>query len=200
VNLCQDIGVLQTLILPQGDAYTISPSALRAFKSYPGMPELNDEISYDPWLVYHKHSGEKMTPPINVFRESQHSDAPARMHRHLRPRFQNMLLDYLAKAGIQIEWNKQVVEYFEDRDSGKAGVLLSNNERLSSELVIAADGVGTKSYKIVTGSQTPAQSSGYSLYRSAFPLKYVDGNDILLKRFPEFEEGKRILETWTGFV
>lgn len=170
---------------------------MKVFCHWHGMVEMNDHISYDPRLVKRTISGEVLENPSSFF-DKDDKDAPLRSHRHLRPRFQSMLMGYTEKIGIIIEWNNVVKSYFEDLTSGKGGVVLSDGTRITSDLVIAADGIGTKSYEVVTGTSVPAQDSGYSIYRCAFPVQLVAADPALAERFPETIDGEHVIEMWSG--
>ncbi len=183
-----------------GDAYTIGHSALRVFSHWPGLSEENEKISHDFRLYYCKPNGERLTQPLSVLADNPDPEAPSRMYRCIRPKFQKILYDYLSKIGLAIEWDKQVTEYYEDAAGGKAGVVMSNGERIESELVIAADGVGSKSYKLVTENPVPSRSSGYAIFRASFQAEHVADDEDLLARFPAKEDGSPVIETWMGFV
>lgn len=77
-----------------GDFFTIGPSATRAFRSWPDMIEENERIAYDPWVSYHKHTGECIIPPgpmtwiaPSADNTTKAEDLPKRLYRHHRPKF-----------------------------------------------------------------------------------------------------------------
>lgn len=161
------------------------------------MAEESDRISYNPWLRQRNITGDILSPAAPIF-DPTDPDAPPRLHRHMRPKFQDMLLKYVERTGIEIEWNKRVTEYFENPANSKGGVILSDGTAVESDLIIAADGVGTKSYTIVPGAEVPARSSGYAMYRTAYPVELALADPIVAAQFPEEENGHPIVDMWMG--
>lgn len=73
------------------------------------------------------------------------------------------------RLSISVEYGKNVVEY--DEDDTKATVRTTTGEEYSADLVVAADGVSTKSHKHVTGAVERPSSSGYAVYRGMIPIE-----------------------------
>ncbi|KAJ0339371.1 hypothetical protein COL922a_004482 [Colletotrichum nupharicola] len=71
------------------------------------------------------------------------------------------------------------------------GVILSDGRKLTADIVVAADGVGSKSWSLVTGAKEKPISSGYALYRTSYPAeKALESPDLA-----EFFKDKR---EWTS--
>jgi flavin-dependent dehydrogenase len=126
---------------------------VKAFRNWPQLAKANEELAYGPWVSYHKHTGEVIIPPAGMtWTASSTSNGktptPSRLYRHHRPKFYRMLLDQLATIGIQVEWKHRVIKYFEDVELGKDGVVLDSGEKIEADVVIDADGLGTKSHKL----------------------------------------------------
>lgn len=83
---------------------------------------------------------------------------PVQMTRHSRPKFHAMFVEQLGKCGIEIEFDKEVVNYYEDMETGDAGVILKDGSRHGADLVVAADGVKGRSWSLVAGGPVPARS------------------------------------------
>lgn len=64
-------------------------------------------------------------------------------------------------------------------------------------MVIAADGVGSKSQKLV-GGQVRAISSGRAMWRAAFPIECLDQNLKVKEFFGMFNGEDSIVRTWLG--
>jgi 2-polyprenyl-6-methoxyphenol hydroxylase-like FAD-dependent oxidoreductase len=109
-----------------------------------------------------------------------------------------MLLAQLAAIGVQVEWKHRVVEYYEDLATGKGGVVLDSEEKLEADLVVAADGLGTKSHKLVVGKKIEARSSGYAIYRTAYPVDFALVDPQVAERFELLENGRSVNEIWVG--
>lgn len=69
-----------------------------------------------------------------------------------------MLLSQLAAIRIQVEWSHRVVSCHEDISAGQGGVVLDSGEKLEADLVVATDGVGTRSHGLVVGRMVEAKS------------------------------------------
>lgn len=125
-------------------------------------------------------------------------DAPKRLYRHHRPKFHKMLLAQLEKVGLQVEYSHRVISYFEDGELAKGGVILDNGEKIEADLVVAADGVGTKSHILVAGKKVVAKSSGFSIYRTAYPVEFALADEVVAGRFKMLENGRSVNEIWVG--
>jgi 2-polyprenyl-6-methoxyphenol hydroxylase-like FAD-dependent oxidoreductase len=63
-------------------------------------------------------------------------------------------------------------------------------------LVVAADGVGSKSWLAVSGEDTKARSSGFSVYRVVYPTKLALQNPTIAERFPVGDAKGDIIRVW----
>ena len=95
-------------------------------------------------------------------------------------------------------FGKRVIDYYEKPDENIAGCVTDEGERFEGNLVVAADGVGSKSWLAVSGEDTKAKSSGFSVYRVVYPTKLALQNPVIAERFP-IKEGKHdICRVWLG--
>ncbi|KAL1886694.1 hypothetical protein Plec18167_000628 [Paecilomyces lecythidis] len=200
--------------LLSGDGFTIGESAIRALSNWPDMADENVRIAFDPWVSWHKITGEKISGPAPIFEfvekheetggesnNGQQEDVqaqPKRIYRHSRPKFHKMLTDQAERIGIYVEYGKRVTEYYEKSDKGKAGVVLENGETIEADIVLAADGIGSKSTKITMGREVRAQSTGFAVYRTAFPIELAFADPIVRERFQLLENGHPVAELWMG--
>ena len=121
------------------------------------MAQENEKIVYDAWVSYHKLTGECVVPPQpfdfgTAGRAAEDGEpGPQRIERHSRPKFVRMLTTQLEKVGVEIAYEKHAVEYHEDQEKQKGVVVLADGEKLEADVVVAADGIGTKSHKLVNG-------------------------------------------------
>ncbi|KAK0615327.1 hypothetical protein B0T17DRAFT_657520 [Bombardia bombarda] len=162
-----------------GDMYFMGLSATKFFKHWPEMAKEFDEISlHNAWIETFKHDGTRMIPPLKVADRLRDAglnpDTPPGTFQ-MRPLVYKMYVHQVRRLGIQIQFGKRVVDYFEDEARGKAGVVTDNDERFEADVVIAADGVGSKSQKLV-GGQVRAMKSGRAMWRAAFPIEHLDKN------------------------
>lgn len=165
----------------------------------------NEKIAYEPWASFHSITGEKLAGPMPMeFQppkgggDGEHDDPPKRVYRHSRPKFHEMLSRQAEKVGIYVQYGKRVVEYHEDTNTGKAGVTLDNGEIIEADLVVAADGVGSKSSKVTMGQEVKARPTGFAIYRAAFPVELALVDPVVRDRFRPPEDGHSFLEMWVG--
>ena len=64
----------------------------------------------------------------------------------------------------------------------RGGVELEDGTRVEADLVIAADGIGSKSQKLV-GGQVRARSSGRAMWRAVFPVEEMEQNPKVMEFF-----------------
>ena len=160
---------------PSGDMYFMGLSATRFLKHWPDMQKRYNEISlHNAWIETFKHTGEQMLKPQKVS-DRLHAaglnpgSAPGAFQ--MRPLVYDMLVKQVQDIGINIEFGKRVVDYFES--DSDAGVELEDGTRILADIVVAADGIGSKSQKLV-GGQVRAKSSGRAMWRAVFPVEELD--------------------------
>jgi 2-polyprenyl-6-methoxyphenol hydroxylase-like FAD-dependent oxidoreductase len=98
-----------------------------------------------------------------------------------RRKLHNLLCTYAKELGIPILFESPVVEYFESSESG--GVLLQNGQKITADVVVAADGVGSKSRAIIDGNRDAPISSGFIMYRISYPADVAMKNPIIEKEW-----------------
>jgi 2-polyprenyl-6-methoxyphenol hydroxylase-like FAD-dependent oxidoreductase len=131
-------------------------------------------LAYEPFRVLKKYDGTL----IGVFPEGPAGDNAFPINRS---EFHEVLFNYTIEIGISVEFDTTVKEYYESSTAG--GVILSDGRVLEADLTVAADGVGTTSWRLITGSQEGAISSGFALYRTSFPAGPALENPIIAKEF-----------------
>jgi 2-polyprenyl-6-methoxyphenol hydroxylase-like FAD-dependent oxidoreductase len=109
-----------------------------------------------------------------------------------------MLLKQLGRIGIEVEYSRRVVEYYEDVSSNEGGVVLDDGLRIQADLVVAADGLGTKSGMLISGRNVEARSSGYAIFRTAFPVERALVDSEVAQRFKMLENGRSVNEVCTS--
>lgn len=97
----------------------------------------------------------------------------------VRSSFHRSLLQYAAHLGIDIRLGARVVDYFEDSDKG--GVVLDTGARITADLVVAADGIGSRSGVVIKGERDHPTSSGYAMLRATYPTERIRQNPLLRK-------------------
>ena len=117
----------------------------------------------------------------------------------MRPLVYKVFVRQVEKLGIKLEFNRRVVDYFEDEKTGKGGAITDDGKRYEADVVIAADGVGSKSQKLV-GGQVRARSSDRAIWRAAFPIEHLDKNPEVKEFFHLINGTEPIVRTWFGYV
>lgn len=103
-----------------------------------------------------------------------------------RSTFHNLLHKYTEKLGIEIKLSTLVTDYFETDEH--AGIVLEDGSKLTADIVVAADGIGSKSWNLVSGYKEKAISSGFALFRTTYPVERALQNPIVAERYKELGE------------
>lgn len=190
-----------------GDYVGFAPQIIKHLQTFwPDLRDENERIAIYPWISYHKFSGERMAgpEPFNLFAKREQDEGMgqqqpipsylARMYRHSRPKFLAMLLAHLKRLGIEVEYGRRAVEYYEDNDRG--GVAFADGDRLEADVVVAADGMGTKSHRLISGHDIRARGSGWAVARTVYPVKALADDPELEERFKVLDNGHPCFEMW----
>ncbi|KAK8117031.1 uncharacterized protein PG998_005312 [Apiospora kogelbergensis] len=175
-------------------------SVVNHIKTWPEMAEENDRISVNPRISFHRSTGEVISGP-SPFR-LDNGDATAaldpatRFHFHHRPKFLQMLVSQLERIGIQIEYGCRTTEYYEETE--KAGVRLDDGRNVEADVVVAADGIGTKSHKLVNGQEIRAWPSGLAGFRAAFPVAVIADDAEISERTKILDDGHPHFQLFNG--
>lgn len=158
------------------------------------------------WISWHKINGDLLSGPApfrpNPDKNDSRGDAepPAKIYRHSRPTMHKMLADLAERVGLTPEYGKQVVEYHEDPRSAKAYVILEDQEKIEADVVVAADGISSKSYTITLGHEARARPTGYSIYRALLPIEQALVDPNIDAKFSLLKPGISSTQLWMGFV
>ncbi|KAH9899043.1 FAD/NAD(P)-binding domain-containing protein [Xylariomycetidae sp. FL2044] len=186
-----------------GDMYFMGHSATKFYRHWPEMKKEYDEISMkNAWIETFRHDGVRMITPKKVadrLRQVGMDPNTPPGNFQMRPLIYRMYLNEVERQGIKVHFGKRVVDYYDDEQRQKAGVVIDNGERFEADVVIAADGVGSKSQKLL-GGQVRAMSSGRAMWRAAFPAGHLDKKPEL-KKFLKLlgpEGNEPVIRTWLG--
>lgn len=182
--------------------FTIGLSGRRVLNHYPAMKREFDEISvHGGWMRYRKWNSEdvgeaksfsSMTGGAGLSADEQP------MVTQLRPLYHAMLYRQTERFGIEVSFGKRIVKYYEDTERGVGGVITDEGEHAEADLVIAADGLNSKSQEFVLGGQSKGKSSGRSVFRAAFPLD-TSMADPLVEEYFGLKDGKDpMMQNWMG--
>lgn len=148
-----------------GDIISFDSNGARHFERWPGVIESMQRVARQTtWLDLYHWKGQFVTrqsflgerkwgPRINGHRGELHA----------------IVYAHAVARGIDIRLGQRVTDYFETET--EAGVVLNNdpNNRMTADVVLAAEGVRSRGRKIVLGFEDNPKSSGYAVYRAWFP-------------------------------
>jgi 2-polyprenyl-6-methoxyphenol hydroxylase-like FAD-dependent oxidoreductase len=183
--------------------YFMGLSATRFMKHWPDLTAEYDAISlHNAWIETFKHSGEQMIPPKKVADrlKAQGLDpmTPPGTFQ-MRPLVYKMFVNHIQKLGVKVEFNRRVVDYSEDAEKGKASCTTDDGQVYTGDVLIAADGVGSKSQRIV-GGQVRARSSGRAMWRAAYPIENLDKDPEVKEHFKLINGTEPCVRTFLGYV
>ncbi|KAI0311473.1 monooxygenase [Amylostereum chailletii] len=138
----------------------------------------------------HNHLGELIA--TQPFPQGQYN---SRSYNGHRGEIFEVLLEYARGLGVDVRLGKDVKEFWEDEETGRAGVVV-DGERLEADVVVGADGVRSTARKLVLGYDDKPISSGYAIYRAWFSPKETGmAEDPLTEIFAREED---VLYGWIG--
>lgn len=176
----------------QGDFVGVGISATRKFAEWPGVQKTYEAIRYKPAMAWYTITGEHLFGP---FKGLDVSGIPIPVHR---PKLQKMLYDHAISLGISITFGKIVKEYIDKLGASKASVITRAEEKFEADLVIAADGVGSKSWQLIQMAESQTRSSGFAVYRVAFPTEIAHQSPVVAEHFPTPTDGWDDMRGWLG--
>jgi 2-polyprenyl-6-methoxyphenol hydroxylase-like FAD-dependent oxidoreductase len=151
------------------------------------------DIIYRPSMTLFSQSGEFIGGPFSIKEGMDNLPTPVS-----RPKLVGALYDYAIALGISVTFGKKVVDYYEDLQEFRAGAITDEGERFEADLVLAADGVGSLSWKAVSGEANIPKSSGYSVYRVAFATERALQDPLVKATFPLKDDGDDICHLYLG--
>ena len=176
-------------------------SAMSFLKHWPEMEREYERNSLaHAWIETFKHDGDRMFTPHKIGERLHAAGLPegvAPGSFQMRPLIYNMLRAQVERLGIKIYYGKKVVDYFETAKLG--GVVLEDGQTHMADVVVAADGVGSKSQRLV-GGPVRARSSGRAMWRAVFPISELDKKHDVKKFFSLHDGSEPIVRTFFGYV
>ncbi|KAH8695869.1 hypothetical protein GQ44DRAFT_719166 [Phaeosphaeriaceae sp. PMI808] len=158
-----------------GEVISIQTPVVHNLKKWPGiMEQLSEHAISPPEIHMFKYDGTALGKfPLGT------PEVPSLVLNRLKLHAQ--LEEYARSLGIETEYATNAIEYTETNDGG--GVILSDGRKLTADVVVAADGVGSKSWKLILGKFNEPVSLGYAIYRANFPSAPALKNPIIAKHF-----------------
>ncbi|KAF5249704.1 hypothetical protein FANTH_5012 [Fusarium anthophilum] len=185
-----------------GDNVQIQPSAILLLRHWPDMGYEIEENQYDVDMSYYRQTGERIWGPAPpMFNDPEH--LPGRrgfpsVNAHSRIKLYRAFLKQAERVGIHVEWGCKVVEYWEDVEGCAGGVVLENGEKRTADIVVAADGLRTKSMSIVPGMPDQLTTSGKAIYRAGYPVEHALKDPTVREMWNFKPDDKPIWQFWLG--
>ncbi|KAI0972247.1 putative monooxygenase [Xylaria arbuscula] len=146
-----------------GDIISFGPNSSRIFQRWPGVAEKLDALSQRAdGLVIKNWTGETL---LKQTWSDEQAAFGTRFDGH-RGEFHEIVYQHALEIGVDVRLGRRVEDYFESDD--EAGVVLEDGERITADVVLAAEGVRSRGRKIVLGYEDKPKASGYAVYRSWF--------------------------------
>jgi hypothetical protein len=181
----------QTNPQPPGEIIVITAPGLQTPNKWPGfMSRARQQAAtaystmkkFDGTLIGTFPVGDPANPSLAIYRSKLHK----------------LLYEYALELAIPMEFNAAVAKFFESQDERLGGVVLSDGRTLTADLVVAADGVGSKSWELVLGKKEAPISSGFVLYRVTFPAAPALENPVIAAELGGGLKDKGILHAGPG--
>lgn len=187
-----------------GDNVQIQPSAILLLRHWPDMGYEIEHDQYDVAMSYYKQTGERIFGPAPpMFNDPENRKGrrgfPS-VNAHSRIKLYRSFLKQAERVGLQVEWGKKVVEFWEDIPHGLGGIVLENGEKRAADIVVAADGLRTKSRTVIQGMPKDLRSSGKAIYRAGYPVEHALRDPLVQKQWNFNPEEQPIWQFWLGLV
>lgn len=178
------------------------------FRHWPQITREHNLHGYNALISYVKVSGEPVLGPIAAelgLHESTRSEIedahePRFSFMHARPQLYQTLLQQCHRCGIKINFNNFVVRYTEREDRMGAEVETLEGEVYTGDVIIAADGVSSKSWEAILPEKPKARSSGFAMFRAAFPVERAFANPCVRQKFALHQDDRPRWDFWVGLV
>ncbi|KAF6832911.1 FAD binding domain protein [Colletotrichum plurivorum] len=169
-----------------GDVMGIGPSGLSTLSSYPSMLQAYDSISHPAHFAFYRDSGACVVPHVeyeyNQQGVAQHAAFPLYIKSIVRrSQIANIFATQCSRLGIPIHYGVPITSYSEDEHLGLAVTIADDGRKFSGDVILAADGIGTKSHAVVLGHPTRANSTGFVMHRAVIPSPLLSHHDIVRK-------------------
>ncbi|KAK0367739.1 FAD binding domain protein [Colletotrichum limetticola] len=181
-----------------GDSFSIGQPAIDALHHWPWMAKKNQEIVRNPLMAIHNQAGIRQLGPMELTNMIAGGADFSPIWRHSRPKFHDMLLQQLGRIGLHVDYDHEVVEYYENMEGASAGVVMKSGVKYDADLVIAADGIRGPSGSLINGKPVPARSSGSAVFRAAYPVQLATADPLVANRFTLDASGREVAEMWMG--
>ena len=149
------------------------------------MAETYSSIIYRPSMTLLTHDGALLGGPFGAFGNLRLQTCPSPS-----PEVDHSTVQLCHILGVSlVRFDKRVVDYGESNKTNHAYAMTDNGQRFDADVVVAADGIGTKVGKAIAGKEAKAMNSGYSVYRVSYPTGLLQKDSLLARQY-SFQKGE----------
>ncbi|ORY66076.1 monooxygenase [Pseudomassariella vexata] len=161
-----------------GDFIGLGPNVYVTIREYPTMFQEWNKITYDPEIGVCFQDGSLATSKYSWEHElegvAKHAAWPLRVKPvGFRRDIALMYLSQCERLGIPITYGVNIIKYSEDPERGIATAHADDGRLFTGDVVVAADGIGTKSHGITMGKPVRATDTGYCADRICYSTKHL---------------------------
>jgi len=141
------------------------------------MKEEFDHISVKNRMQYFQWTGEPIgdafemgeigadaPPELAAKMAAMTKDGPP-MSVQMRPLFYMMMHHQIERFNIEVVYGQKAVLYWENKEKRRGCVMTDQGQKFEADVVLAADGLHSRSKEVVLGGQGSGKPSGQSIYR-----------------------------------
>lgn len=150
-----------------GDLIGITRSAQRSMLKWPGFLERLMKNALPPTLEFYKYDGK----PIVKLSDKDAGGEGIISAPLWRNALHSELYIYAQELGIPIEFRKSAAEFSESDTKGY--VRTEDGSEYEADVIFAADGISSRSHRLIAAEPEPPTSSEYAIYRTSFPLDHA---------------------------
>ena len=155
------------------------------------MPDTYRSIIYQPEMIMYTHDGHLIGGPFTLSEASHWRPVPVS-----RPKIVKSLYDYAVSLDIPVIFGKRVIDYGESDETNQAYAITDEGERMEADIVVAADGIGSKASKAMVSHEVKAISSGWSAYRVTYPTAILHEDPMLAKHYKFLGDEPDYCDAW----
>ncbi|KAI1460427.1 hypothetical protein F4805DRAFT_465624 [Annulohypoxylon moriforme] len=181
-----------------GDVIALGPSAWSTLHNYPSMVKEYVEVGVDalmtPCHLDGQYALDKFEFEFNREGVAPHAAYPIRaVGINGRADLAKILLNQCKRLGISVTYGVSIVDYADENGCGVA--IAGDGKRYQADLIVAADGIGSKSCKLILGEPVRPVSTGFTVYRAAMTSADLQDSPLIRENLAKNErpEGRLYL-------
>ncbi|MCJ1325539.1 hypothetical protein MMC10_002202 [Thelotrema lepadinum] len=176
-----------------GGFIRIGGSVLDSLDNFPGLRAAFEVMDQNAVYTVLTHDGDTVLGPIVMPKGGGVSNAGMNVHRSSLNR---CLYEYAAALGIEVAFGTRITEYHDDGEKGSC--VSKTGERFEADVVVAADGIGSRSAEVVRneGEEGKGKSSGYAAYRCTYSAEEAYKDPNIKNRFLSKTPGAGAMNLW----